>query len=96
MGIPESPYSRDFGDPVAIIGTPFCRRLAVWNDTDGRFSVLSTTICATNSTQKDRQSPWVLPKEVTTIPTQGDFNSTANCIVFSVYAHRTCFVHQSL
>jgi len=29
MGIPESPYSRDFGDPVVIIGIPFSRRLAV-------------------------------------------------------------------
>jgi len=29
MGIPGSPYSRDFGDPVVIIGIPFSRRLAV-------------------------------------------------------------------
>ena len=32
MGIPESPYSRDFGDPIMIIGTPFCQRLAVQVD----------------------------------------------------------------
>ena len=24
MGIPGFPYSRDFGDPFVIIGTPFC------------------------------------------------------------------------
>jgi len=29
MGIPGSPFSRDFGDPVVIIGIPFSRRLAV-------------------------------------------------------------------
>ena len=29
MGIPGSPYSRDFGDPVVIIVIPFSRRLAV-------------------------------------------------------------------
>jgi len=38
MGILGSPYSCDFGGPVVIIGTPFCRRLAVRKGTDRQFS----------------------------------------------------------
>ena len=92
--------SRNYRDPL-LPATGSTER------TDGSRSMLSTTICATNSTQKERQypwvlpineevaSPWMLPKEVTTIPTQ-DFNSTANCTVFSICVHRTCLVHLSL
>jgi len=45
MGIPGSPYSRDFGDPVVIIGTPFCR--------DWRYG--STLTVATGSVLKTCQ-----------------------------------------
>ena len=94
MGIPGPPYSRDFRDPVVIIGTPSCRRLAVWNDTDGRLSLSavyndlryhatvprrSVNLLGCFQTKKllpllpkEVTSPWVLPKEVTTIPTPGD------------------------
>ena len=68
-GHPGSPYSRDLGDPVVIIGTPSAGDWQYGKAlTDDSRSMLSTTICATNSTQKEREFPWVLPnEEVTTI-----------------------------
>jgi len=38
MDIPGCPYSRDFGDPVVIIGTPFCRRLVRYGKAPTRCS----------------------------------------------------------
>jgi len=43
MGIPGSPYSRDFGDPVVIIGTPFAGD-AVRVDTDSSYGFSSQDV----------------------------------------------------
>ena len=95
MGIPGSPYTSDFGGPRRDYRDPL---LPATGSTERHRRTILVQCClqlfSLPTVPRRRVSllAWVLPnEEVTTIPTQeGDFNSTANCIVFSVCAHRTC------